>query len=199
MFTVSVAAFDPAAPLAPTITLGANASLVAAPLTLEVLLEAKYQMENATETFSTVDRKTGAIKHDNIRKRPITGYMGSTYLVLMGKNGYRQLMSDERFRSQYVVNGGFAAQGMVSETLGIDFPLFGLKFQVLDNPLTISKEVNPKLSSDGNLALEVAYVIGGGVSPVGIELSLDGYTKMIDIPYNDSRKLDPFELLSIHG
>lgn len=201
IFVQEVAAFDPKNPGAARLTLGASANDVAAGLTFDALREAQWLMQNYYENYSTVDSATGAISHQNKRKAVIKGYNGGeNYLCIMGRDGYHQLLNDPNFRETFVVNGGFYAQQIVTQTLGISSPVFGLTFQVTDNPITLTKAADPKISTDGQGTLEVAFVMGGnnGVR-TAVELSLEGWTKMINVGYDEDKKVDPFGLLSFTG
>lgn len=199
IFVNSIAAYDPAKPLAKTLTLGADASGVTVPLTFDALLEARHAMENYKENYCLVNKATGVVDTTKTRAKSIGGYKGDSYLVLLGANGYRQVFSDARFRDSFIQNGGIAAGGMLSETIGITAPVFRMRFEIIGTPTTVSKTTAIGVDTEGMGALEVAYVFGGGASMVGVELSLEGFTKMIDVPYEDSKKVDPFSLLSLVG
>lgn len=183
------------------ITLAADASEVAANLTWDILREAAWNMQNYEETYNVVDGASGAIDSTtNKRTARIGGYYGDNYLVLLGQNGYNQLLNDAYFRTTFVANGGFYQQDIVNRTLGITSPVFQLQLQIVENPITIEKAASPKVFTDGQGALECAFVIGGANGArVGVELSLEGYTRMINVGYSDSKKIDPFELLAVVG
>lgn len=199
LFVSSVADFDPANPFAPRITLGADASTVNANLTWDAIKEAKYLMENYIEEYNIVNPATGALSVGK-RAAVISGYYGNDYLVLVSRNGYNQLMADKEFRDTFVVNGGYYAQQIAEETLGLTSAVFHLKFELVSNPLTISKAAAPVVSTEGQQPLECCYVLGGNNgAQIAIELSLEGQTKMIQIGYEDSAKVDPFALLSVTG
>lgn len=202
IFVKSIAAFDPAKPMEPRITLGATAADVPVNqiLTMDTLLEAQNEMANYEELYCTVDPTTGAIKKDNKRHRPIGGYRGGQdYKVLLGRSGQRQVFADERFRDSFVQGGGIAASGILSETIGISSPIFRLSFEIIESPITVNRSTSVEINTEGLYPLEVAFVMGGGAARIGIELSFEGYTKWIDIASNDSRKVDPFELYSLQG
>ena len=210
MYVKSIGAFDPTKPNAKRLTLGAKAAEVAVGLTFEAILEAKYQMQNDEVSFTNVKPGANESTVDPIetlpRRRVIPGYKSDSYLVLCGRNGYNQVMADQRFRDTFVVNGGLAAAGILDESLGKGSPILGIRFELVDNPLCLEPTAAPSranpdytLSTDGQGKLEVAYVVGGGVSPVGIELSLESYTKMISVDFSDSQKVDPFQLYGLAG
>lgn len=199
LFVESIAAFDPLTPLAPRITLAADASKVNTHLTWDAIKEAKFIMENHKEEYNIVNPATGALVKA-YRHNPIAGYDGQNYLVVLSRNGYNQLMSDPQFRESYIVNGGYYAQAAAEETLGISSPMFHLKFEIVNNPLTISKQAEPIVSTEGQQALECCFVIGGNNgAQIAVELSWEGQTRMINIGYEDSPKVDPFALLSVIG
>jgi len=201
IYVNSVGAPSPAANglLTATLILGVNASTVTAGLTFDALLEARHQMTQYREPYCTINPDTGVVNTSNLRLKPISGYRGGDYLVLLGHAGYTQVFSDERFKDSYVQNGGISAGGMLNESIGISSPVFKLRFEIILSPLTIAKSTDLQMDTEGGNELEVAFVIGGGASMIGVELSLEGYTKMIDVPYSDSKKIDPFELLAITG
>lgn len=186
-------------PIQPRLTLGANASEVTAQLTWDALLEVKYAMQNHQASYCTVDPSTGALKKDNKRVEPIGGWRGSpNYLVLVSPAGFDQLTNDPEFLKLYVIgNGPFATLKAQNQTC---FSLYGLDIkQVGQGLFTISKEASPKLITDGTGALDVAFVLGGGNARIGIELDYAGWTGMINVGYEEDKKVDPFSLLSIVG
>ncbi len=199
IFVQSVAAYDEKNPHAARLTLGADASTVDAPLSWEVLKEAVHLMQNYEEPYVVVNPADGTLSTKK-RKAVITGYEGSAYMVVLGWNGYNQLLDDVEFRKTFVLNGGYAAEQIANRTLGVNTPFLDLKFDIIDNPLTISKATNPVVKTDGSQALEVAFVIGGsqGVT-TAVELSLEGWTKMINVGYEEDKKVDTFSLLAVVG
>lgn len=204
IFVTSVAAYNPANPNAPRLTLGADASTVGSSLTWDALKEAKHLMQNYQEPYIELkadpDNAGQSIATTQYRHAYIGGHQGDSYLVLLGWNGYDQLLNDSEFRAVYVVNGGVSQSDVLGKTLGITTPVMQFKFEIVKVPITISKAANPEIATDGSLELEVAFVIGGSNGArVAIELSLEGWTKFINIGYEDSRKVDIFGLLSITG
>lgn len=199
IFVKSVAAFNDTDPNAARVTLGANASEVASPMTFEHLKVAKYLFENYEEHYTIVEKTTGALQ-DATRKAVIQGYYGDSYLVLIGRTGYNQLMSDPEFMKNYVVNGGFYQQQHAENKVGITSPIFNLTFELVDNPLTISKEAQPKVSTTGKQPLECAFVLGGTQgTTIGVELTLEGSTRLITVNYDEDPKVDVFGLLAMVG
>lgn len=199
LFVSSVATFDPANPHAARITLGASAADVNAHLTLDSVLEAKFLMENYQEEYVNVDAQ-GAITTKK-RKAVIRGFQGGDeYKVILGRNGYRQLLANGDFLKNFVANGGYAAQSVVDQTWGISNAVFGLRFELVDNPLTISKQAAPVVDTNGQGALECAFVVGGLMGgDVGIELELAGYTRLITVGYEEDKKIDPFGVFAMVG
>lgn len=202
LYVESVDAFNPANPYAARLTLGENPSTIGANLTWEHLQEAVYSMQNFQETYNIVNAATGAIGTET-RAAVIDGYQGEYYRVLVSRNGYRQLLQDQQFLDTFVIHGGAYAQDVANRTLGIASPFLQLKIELLTFPLTIAKATNLQISTEGDKALEVAFVIGNGSSQlgggVGVELSLEGWTKLISVGYEEDKKIDVFGLLSLTG
>lgn len=199
LFVKQINAFNEQTPFAPRLQLGASAAEVNANLNWESLKEAKHLMQDYTEVYNIVNPQTGAITEGR-RKAVIPGYYGDNYLVLVSANGHNQLMADPEFRKQFVINGGYYAQSVVEQTLGLSTPVMHFQLEIVKNPLTISKAQTPIVSTEGQQALECAFVIGGNNGArIAVELSLQGWTKMINIGYEDSAKIDPFSLLSLSG
>ena len=196
IFGQSLAAFDPANPLEPRLTLGASAADVDTFLTWDHLRVAKHSMQNFIENYTVVN---GATVQEAQRRSVIPGYIGQDYLVLVGRNGYDQLLEDQRFLQNFVVNGGVYAPAIHDKTLGITSSYQNFKIQIVDNPITISKEATPKVSSDGIQPLEVAFVIGRSAARIGIELTLEGSTQIISVGYEEDKKIDPFGLFAMVG
>lgn len=202
LYVESVDKYDPQNPYAPRLTLAANPSTVDAYLTWDHLQEAVFSMQNFKETYNIVNPTSGAIEKAT-RAAIIPGYQGQYYVVLVSRNGYRQLLEDRNFLDTFVINGGFYAQAVANQNVGIASPFLQLQIQLVDYPLTIEKTTDLKISTEGDKALEVAFVIGNGSSQlgggVGIELSLEGWTKLINVDYDEDRKVDVFGLLSLQG
>ncbi len=193
LFVNSVATFDPKNPYAARLTLGADASTVDSYLTIVALKEAVYLMENYKQQYVVV-QKDGTIKKESRISR-IPGNPDGSYTVKLGRNGHRQIMQDPDFTRTFVETGGHYQESVVDGSLGVTSPVFGLKFELVDNPLTITKEASPKASSTGAGALECAFVVGNG-GVIGYELSLAGSTKMINVGYEEDKKVDPLSMLS---
>lgn len=210
LFIKSVDPFDPTDPAKARIALGASETEVAAGLTFDALKEAQWLMQNYQEDYTTVDPLSGTVTSTNKRLAVIRGVGGGDiYKVLVGRNGYHQILNDPDFRNAYVVNGGQYASDIVNMRLGISSPVFGLSIDVVDNPITImpskagpaAKEPSyPFIDVNGQGSLEVAFVYGGNESnDIAVELSLEGWTKIIDVGYDEDRKVDPFGLLAFTG
>lgn len=201
LYVASVAAFDPTDPLKPRLTLGTDPSKVDSNLTWAALQEAVAQMENYKEQYTIVNQTNGSIEHGT-RFARIPGWKGGNYIVLVGSNGYRQLLEDENFKREYVLNGGFMAQDVLQRKVGINSPIYGMLIEIVDNPMYIQKNATLKANCTGTVAgdenLECAFVIGGNYR-IGIELMLEGYTKTINVGYEEDKKVDPFGLLSYYG
>lgn len=202
MYVEAVDAFDPANPYAPRLALATNPSTIAAHLTWDHLQEAVFSMQNFKETYNVVNPTSGAIETAT-RAAVIDGYQGEYYRVLVSRNGYRQLLQDQQFLDTFVIHGGYYAQDVATKKLGITSPFLQLQIELLTFPLTIEKTTDLKISTEGDKALEVAFVIGNGSSQlgggVGIELSLEGWTKLINVGYDEDKKVDVFGLLSLTG
>lgn len=202
LYVESVDAFDPANPYAARLTLGANPSTIDAHLTWDHLQEAVFSMQNFKETYNIVNATSGAIETAT-RAAIIDGYQGEYYRVLVSRSGYRQLLQDQQFLDTFVIHGGAYAQDVANRSLGITSPFLQLRIELLTFPLTIEKTTDLKISTEGDKALEVAFVIGNGSSQlgggVGIELSLEGWTKLINVGYDEDKKVDVFGLLSLTG
>lgn len=198
LFVSSVAAFDEGNPHAARLTLGADASAVDAFLTWDTLREAVYLMQNYEETYTVVG-SNGDLTTKK-RKAVITGFYGNAYAVVLGWNGYNQLCNDPEFRKAFVVNGGFYAEQVATQTLGINTPFLGMKFDIVNIPITISKASSPVIATDGTQELEVAFVVGGSNgATTAVELTLEGWTKMINVGYDEDKKVDLFGLLAVVG
>lgn len=202
LYVTSVANFDPADPFKARITLGAKLDDVKAPLTLDALLEAKYLMTNYIELYTTVNSTTGALKNDNQRLAKIPGYRGTgAYLVLLSDMGYNQVWNNEYFRTTYIQNGGVMAGQSISQTTGITTSIFGLKFEICDQPLTLNVvDQKTVVDTNGMGTWHVAFVVGGAMhTRIGVELNREGSTKLISISKDEDKKIDPFSLLSLVG
>lgn len=199
IFVKSVAAFDESNPHAARLTLGADASTVDAFLTWDTLREAVYLMQNYEETYTVVNQSNGDLSTKK-RKAVVTGFYGNAYAVVLGWNGYNQLCNDPEFRKAFIVNGGLYAEQVATQTLGVNTPFLGMKFDIINTPITISKASSPVVATDGTQELEVAFVVGGsnGVT-TAVELTLEGWTKMINVDYDEDKKVDLFGLLAIVG
>lgn len=199
LFVKSVAAFDPSNPTAPRLELGAAATDVAAPLNWASILEAKHQLQNYQEQFTIVNQTSGAIEHQK-RLRSIGGWKGLDYILVVSRNGYEQLLADPDIKRDYVVNGGILASEFINHTFAINSSYKGVRVQITDNPVYITKEATPKVDFTGvngqATLLECAFLIGGGNSRIGIELSVEGEQEIINVGYDEDRKTDIFGLLS---
>lgn len=203
IFVNEVKPYDATKPYEARLTLGTDTNGINSYLTFDSLLEAVFQMENYEETYNTVENG-GTIKSDNKRNARIAGYYGDNiYLALVSSNGYNQLLKDPAVVNTFVLHGGFYQKDVAEKTLGITSPFLRLQLQIVSNPITVSKAITPtapKVFTDGKGELECAFVMGGGANArIGVELSLEGYTKMIMVPYEDDKKVDPFSLLSLVG
>ncbi len=199
IFVSASKAYNPTAPYDALLTLGADASACNSNLTWAMLREATYQMENYQESYTVVSPTDGSISSKK-RQAVIPGYMGGNYRVLLSANGYNQLSLDPSFNNTFVLNGGVAQQSLLQGTLGVSAPVFGMIIEKVPFAVTIKKQANLEVDLDGvgaNL-LECAFVIGGN-DFIGYELSLEGWTKTINVGYEEDKKVDPFGLLAYQG
>lgn len=199
LFVQSIDPFDESDPYKARIQLGASANDVDTYLTWDTLREAVYTMQNYQEEYTVVSPDDGNLSIKK-RKAVISGFYGNAYAVVLGWDGYNQLCNDTEFRKTYVINGGFYAEQVATQTLGINTPFLGMKFDIINTPISISKATSPTISTDGSQALDVAFVVGGSNGArTAVELSLEGWTKIIQVGYDEDKKVDLFGLLSIVG
>lgn len=200
LFVKSVAAFNPANPHAPRITLGASAADVGAPLTWSALEEAQHLMRSNKTEYTIVDPTTGS-KSIGYRTAPVKGYEGENYLVYVSNNGYNQLLKDPQVNEKFIINGGAFQTQAAAREFGITSAVNGFKFRIVDTPLTISKQATPQVKTDGQQELEVCFVLGNGDGQgfLGVELSFEGETKLVNVGYADDPKIDPFQTFGMTG
>lgn len=184
--------------VANTTTVGGAANAPTnAPLSWDALLECVTLFANNKQNYTYIDQADGSIKSAS-RTAPIQYYQGNYYLAIVCENGYMQLLEDPKFREVYVQYGGILQQQLIDKTVGVTSPVMGIKILVVNQGLTISKDTTPKIDTNGNQPLEVAFIMGN-TNKAFCELSLAGQTQMISVGYEEDRKTDFYGMLSLEG